>query len=206
MLQMGITLIYGSDNLIITQFLGPEAVTQYAIPYQMFGLSLAVFNILIAPLWPAYGEAIARGDIAWVQKALKRSLKIILLSAGLVSLFLVIFGNQLLNIWVGPKVSPALSLNLGLAVWMILLTFGGTLTILLNAANIFRFQIIFVTLTLLFSLILKCLFIQYFKLPGVIWGTILAYVVFLLIPYSVFVKKTFYTELTGTQDYNQWNS
>ena len=119
MLQMGVTLIYGSDNLIITQFLGPEAVTQYAIPYQMFSLSLVIFNIVIAPLWPAYGEAIARGDIAWVQKTLNRSLKIILLSTGVVSLFLVIFGNQLLNIWVGPKISPSLLLNLGLGFWMV---------------------------------------------------------------------------------------
>ena len=163
---MGVALIYGSDNLIITQFLGPEAVTQYAIPYQMFGLSLAVFNIVIAPLWPAYGEAIARGDIAWVQKALKRSLKTILLSTGVVSVSLVIFGNQLLNIWVGPKVSPSLLLNLGLGFWMILLTFGSTMSILLNAANIFRFQIIFMSLTVVSSLILKCLFIYYFNLSG----------------------------------------
>ena len=74
-LQMGVTLIYGSDNLIITQFLGPEAVTQYAIPYQMFSLSLVIFNIVIAPLWPAYGEAIARGDIAWVTKSLETFIK-----------------------------------------------------------------------------------------------------------------------------------
>jgi len=195
MLQMGVTLIYGSDNLIITQFLGPEAVTQYAIPYQMFSFSLAVFNILIAPFWPAYGEALARGDLLWVRKTLKRSLKIILLSTGLVSLFLVFYGNLILNIWVGPKVSPSVLLNVGLGVWMVLLTFGGTLTILLNAANIFRFQVIFVSLTFIFSLIFKCLFIYYFQLVGIIWGTILAYVIFLIIPYSIFVRKTFYRDI-----------
>jgi O-antigen/teichoic acid export membrane protein len=191
MLQMGVTLIYGSDNLIIKQFLGPEAVTQYAIPYQMFSLSLTVFNILIAPLWPAYGEAMVRGDLAWVRKTLRRSLKIILLSTGLVSLFLVIYGNQVLKIWVGPKVSPPLLLNLGLGVWMILLTFGSTMSILLNAANIFRFQVIFITLTLVFSLLFKCFFIYYFKLPGMIWGTIIAFTIFFILPYSIFIYKKF---------------
>ncbi len=39
-IQIGVTFIYASDNLIITQFLGPEAVTQYAIPYQMFSIGL----------------------------------------------------------------------------------------------------------------------------------------------------------------------
>ena len=159
---MGVTFIYASDNLIITQFLGPEAVTQYAIPYQMFSIGLVIFNVIICPLWPAYGEAIARGDLAWVQKTLNRSLKLILLSVGPVSIFLILFGKQILQLWVGSKISPSLLLNLGLGVWMIILTFGGTMTILLNAANIFMFQVIFIFITIVFSILFKCLFCSLF--------------------------------------------
>jgi O-antigen/teichoic acid export membrane protein len=191
-LHTGVILIYGVDNLIITQFLGPEAVTQYAIPYQMFSLSIVIFNIVIAPLWPAYGEAIARGDMAWVRKTLSRSLRIVLLSTGLVSTSLIIFGNQLLYLWVGPKISPSLLLNFGLGIWMMMLNVGGAISILLNASNIFRFQIIFTSLTLIFSIIFKCFFVYYFNLPGIVWGTLLAYLIFFLIPYSLFIRKTFY--------------
>jgi O-antigen/teichoic acid export membrane protein len=193
-LQMGVILIYGSDNLIITQFLGPEAVTQYAIPYQMFSLSMVIFNIVIGPLWPAYSEAIARGDISWVRKTLSRSLRIVLLSTGLISTSLIIINNKLLYLWVGPKVTPSLLLNFGLGIWMILLTFGGAMSILLNASNIFRFQIIFISLTLIFSLIFKCIFVHYYNLPGIIWGTVLAYLIFFIIPYILFIKKKFYNE------------
>jgi O-antigen/teichoic acid export membrane protein len=189
---MGVVLIYGSDNLILTQFLGPEAVTQYAIPYQMFSLSLVIFNIIIAPLWPAYGEAIARGDISWVRKTLTRSLRLILLTTGLVSIFLIILGNKLLYLWVGSKISPSLPLNLGLGIWMVLLTVGGAMSILLNAANIFRFQILFTSLTLIFSIIFKCIFVHYFNIPGIIWGTLLAYLIFFIIPYSLFIRKKIY--------------
>ena len=197
LLHTGVTLIYGADNLIIAQFLGPEAVTQYAIPYQMFGLSMVIFNIVMFPLWPAYGEAIARGDMAWVQKTLGRSLKLIFLSTGVVSLFLVIFGNQILHLWVGPKISPSLLLNLGLALWMVLLTLGSTMSILLNAANIFWFQTIFISLTFIFSILLKILFIHHYKLLGIIWSSILTYTIFFIIPYSIFIHKTFYKDLNS---------
>jgi O-antigen/teichoic acid export membrane protein len=195
-LHVCMTLIYASDNVIITQFLGPEAVTEYAVPYQMYSLSLIVFNVILTPLWPAYSEALARGDLAWVRTALSRSLKLILLATGSISLFLIIFGNTLLKFWVGPKISPSLLLNLGLGVWMVVLTFGSAMSMVLNAANIFRFQVKFVLLTLIFSLLFKSLFIYYFKLPGIVWGTILSYFIFFIIPYGIYLHKMFFTEMS----------
>jgi O-antigen/teichoic acid export membrane protein len=195
LLQVCLILTYSSDNVIIAQFLGPEAVTQYAIPYQMFSLSLIIFNVILAPLWPAYSEALARGDLAWVRKALNRSLKFILLSTGITSILLVVFGKILLNFWVGSKVSPSLLLNLPLGIWMVVLTLGSALSMVLNAANIFYFQIKFVFLTFVIAIILKCTFINKFGLPGMVWGTILSYVLFFIIPYSIFIHKRFYKEL-----------
>lgn len=192
LLQVGVTFIYSADNLIITQFLGPEAVTQYAVPYQLFSFVFVIANMFIVPLWPAYAEALTCGDLHWVKKTLNRSLKIMVLPAGIASLFLIILGNHLLYLWVGPKISPQLWLNVGLGIWMVLLTAGSLMSILLNAANIFRFQFIFVSLTFIFSIIFKCFFVKYFHISGIIWGTILAFLLFFIIPYSIFIKKTFY--------------
>ncbi len=182
-------MIYAADNVIIAQFIGPEAVTQYAIPYQLFSFSLIIFNIIIAPLWPAYSEALARGDLAWVRTTLNRSLIFILLTSVCISLFLIIFAQTLLNFWVGLKIVPSWSLNLPLGIWMVVLTCGSAISIVLHAANIFKFQIIFVFLTILSCLLFKCTFIYYYGLPGIVWGTILAYSLFFLLPYSIFLYK-----------------
>ncbi len=193
-LQVGVTLMNSSDNLIIAQFLGLEAVTQFAIPYQMFSMGIVMFNVFFSPLWPAYSEAIARHDFPWVKDTLNRSLKLILISTGLLSLFLIIFGNRLLNFWVGPAISPSLPLILGLGVWMIVLSVGTAMSQLLNATNIFRFQILYVYLTLVFSLLFKCVLVSLYKLPGIVWGSILAYVIFFILPYSLYIKKYFLRE------------
>lgn len=189
LLQVGMTFTYSSDNLIIAQFLGPEAVTRYAIPYQMFNFGVVIFNVFFGALWPAYGEAIARGDMIWVKKTLSRSLKMVFLSTLTISVFLILLGNNLLSLWVGPDISMSLLLSIGYGLWIIILTIGTAMSHLLNAANIFKFQIIFIFLTLIISLIVKCVFVNYFHIAGIIWGSILAYLFFTIIPYSWFLKK-----------------
>jgi O-antigen/teichoic acid export membrane protein len=190
-LQVGVTFTYSSDNVIIAQFLGPEAVTQYAIPYQMFNFGVVIFNVFFGALWPAYGEAIARGDMIWVQKTMNRSLKMIFLLTVIISAILVIFGNKLLYFWVGPTISMSLLFSLGLGLWIIVLTLGTAMSHLLNAANIFKFQIVFIFITLIVSLIVKCILVYHFNIAGIIWGSILAYIFFTIIPYSLFLKNYF---------------
>jgi O-antigen/teichoic acid export membrane protein len=158
----------------------------------MFNTALIIFNVIMGPMWPAYGEAIARGDILWVKKTYSRSLKIILLTTALLSVFFIIFGNKILYFWVGPQISPPLLLNIGLGLWIVVCAFGGTMSILLNASGIYRFQIICIFITIISSIIFKCLFIYFFKLSGIIWGTLTAYILFFIIPYSYFIKNLLY--------------
>ncbi|MEO8392616.1 MAG: oligosaccharide flippase family protein, partial [Chloroflexota bacterium] len=91
-LQIAGTLAYNIDNLVIAQVISPEAVTNYSIPSQLFKLSTVFISLVSLPLWPAYGEAIARHDLNWVKKTFKLSLLINFASSALLSLALVVFG------------------------------------------------------------------------------------------------------------------
>jgi O-antigen/teichoic acid export membrane protein len=82
-LQLASSLAFASDNIVAAQILGPEAVTQYAVPARMFGVLGMVAGLLFIPLWPAYGEALARDDIKWIRRTLIRSLQLVLLLVGL---------------------------------------------------------------------------------------------------------------------------
>jgi O-antigen/teichoic acid export membrane protein len=65
-LQVANAIVYSSDNIIIARVLGPEAVTNYAVPSRLFIIVPNMLYMVLAPLWPAYGEANARGDDSWV--------------------------------------------------------------------------------------------------------------------------------------------
>jgi hypothetical protein len=65
------------------------------------------------------------------------------------------------------------------------------MSIFLNAANIFQFQIICNVLTFVTSLLAKILLARSFGLPGVVWGTIIAFFFCFLLPYSIYLARLF---------------
>jgi O-antigen/teichoic acid export membrane protein len=84
-LQVAAALAFASDNLVAAHVLGAELVAEYSVTMQLFSLPALVLGTLFMPLWPAYGEAVTRGDFNWVSQTLKRSLLLAIVVAGLPS-------------------------------------------------------------------------------------------------------------------------
>ena len=97
----------------------------------MFAVIATIVTMLMMPLWPAYAEAISRGDMHWVRHTLSRTLLGVFAFTTVVSGLLLLFANKLLLWWVGPSIHPSFALMLGLAVWAILSNCGNTLSMFL---------------------------------------------------------------------------
>jgi O-antigen/teichoic acid export membrane protein len=185
-LQLAVAISFSSDNIVVAQVLGPAAVTQYAIPAKLFGLIGVGCSLLVAPLWPAYTEALARGDVGWIRKTLRRSMSLSLAISVGVSLLLVVSAPSVLKIWVGSKVHASLLLLAALAVWSIVLALSVPVAMLLNAATVVKFQVKVASLGALVNIGLSIYFTQQIGIPGVILGSICAHVTCVLIPYCFF--------------------
>jgi O-antigen/teichoic acid export membrane protein len=188
-LQMAGALAFASDNIIATQVLGPEAVTQYGVPARLFNLLPLTLSMLFLPLWPAYGEAIARGDIGWVRKTLVRSLWIALVGASVSAAILVVFGPQIIMLWVGSSIRPSFVLLLGLGIGAVVYTTGNAFAMLLNGASVIKFQVIFAVIMSVTAVLTKIILAGVIGIPGIIWGTLLPYIIFMLIPAMVYVPN-----------------
>ena len=181
-LQMVIAVAFGSDNLIIAHYLGAESVTQYSVPVQMFNLVSVPINIVLMPLWPAYGEAIARGDHDWVRKTFKRSMTFALLLSGTLTILLVIFGKWILAYWAGSELQPSVFLLLTLCVWKIMEACGNAFSMIFNGANIIRFQIVTSSLMCISAISLKFLLVQKIGIEGIVLATVIAFGAMILVP------------------------
>jgi O-antigen/teichoic acid export membrane protein len=188
-LQIGVALTYTSDNIVAAQVLGPEAVTQYSVPMRLFNILPIIINMIMVPLWPAYGEAIARGEKRWIRKTLIISLLITFLVITFPTIFLLFFGKQIIHFWVGPQITPSFLLLSGIAILTILQTMGNTLSMFLNGVNIIKIQIYCVLLVGITALLGKIYLARIVGLPGIVWGAIIAYTFFALIPYVIFLPK-----------------
>ena len=188
-LQIVFAVAYTSDNIVIAKILGAEAVTQYAVLAKLFGIIPLVLGMALMPLWPAYGEAISRGDGPWVKKTFYRSIKLATGFAAVAAGLLVIFANEILALWVRPGVRPTLLLLLGMALWQVTAACGNALAVFLNGANVVRAQVIIGTVTAIVAITLKIILIQSIGLPGVVFATVLSFVICTLLPFVYLVPR-----------------
>ena len=133
--------IFGSSNLFISHFFGPEAVTVYNIAYKYFNLLAIGYTIIIAPMWNAYTDASVKGDWAWINKTFKRALLMwgITVAAGAVMLWLA---DWCYAIWVGQEIKIPLSVSASVLTFICLFNLNNCVTYLLNGLNTIRVQII----------------------------------------------------------------
>ena len=188
-LQLAVAAAYASDNIVLAQVLGSKAVTQYSVPMRMFTFLGTIAGFAFMPLWPAYGEAMARGDISWVVRTLVRSLRLTLLICGIPAVCLVMFGRNIVHIWVGPLIQPSLFLLLGMGIWAVLGGLGSCLAMFLNGANILKFQVVCAVLMASVALVLKIWLARQWGGAGVIWGTVIAYTFCAAVPLAVYTPR-----------------
>lgn len=182
---------YASDNVIVARALGADKVPLYAVPNQLFTVIPMLLAMVLAPLWPAYGEAISRQDNAWVKKTLKRSLLASVGFAGVASLLLVVGAPLILRLWVGRAVDPPILLLVGLGAWKVVEAGGNALAMFLNGANVVRFQVMVATVTGACALGLKVILIQMIGVAGPPWGALIAYSLCCILPLYIFIRRRF---------------
>ena len=188
-LQITVAVAYTSDSIVIAQLMGASAVAEYAVPEKLFGLISIGVAMVLAPLWPAYGEAIARGDHAWVRGTLKRSLLMALGIAGVASLCLVVLAPTLLQWWVSDALAAPFLLLLALAVWKVIEAGGNAVAVYLNGAHVIGLQVAIAVSVAISALLLKLLLIPMFGIAGAVWATVVAYLVFAAVPYAFFLPR-----------------
>ena len=189
-LQVCAALMFQINTLIIAQLLGAEAVATYAVPERMFAIVGMVLAFVLNPLWPAYGDAVARGDISWVRRTLKISLILGMGGAALMSLFLVLAGPTLLRLWVGSAIEVPFALILGFAVWKVIEAFGNGSAMFLNGINAIGIQLAFAVINVIASVALKIWLVGIYGLPGVMYATCLAYGVIAIPPIVWVVRRS----------------
>ena len=178
-----------SDNLVAAHTLGASAVTQYAVPMKLFDMVVLVSSFLLAPLWPAYGEAIARGDHRWAKRMLTRSLTATFIGSSVAALCIVLSAGPILRIWAVGAVHAPLILLVGFGIWTVLNTCGSAVAMFLNGVSAIRFQAVCAVVMGASALSLKIVLARQYGLPGIIWGTIIAYSLCTAIPIALYIPR-----------------
>jgi O-antigen/teichoic acid export membrane protein len=172
---------YTSDSIVIAHYLGAPAVATYAVVQKLFSAT-AVSEYLIAPLWPAFGEAIARRDFGWIRRTIRRSLSVNFAVTVAIGFPVVMLGKPFIAWWTASRILAPVPLLVSFAVLRLLLVYQGTLSVFLNHGDTLRAQLGFFALASVCSIILKVVLVHRLGVSGVVWATICGFALFYVWP------------------------
>lgn len=183
--QLNGILLFQTDNLIIAHFMDASAVTPYNVTWRLFTYAGLVTTLFNSALWPAYADAYARKDGAWIRRTFRRSLWATLVLTTLLAGLLVVIGEWFIRHWAGPEAVPPFAVIAWMGVWSVISAAMGACASLANATGHLRGQMICGFLAALLNIGLSVWLVQTAGLAGVIAATVIAYAVCVIVPIAL---------------------
>ncbi|MCH1924610.1 hypothetical protein L6232_07105 [Shewanella sp. C31] len=164
-LQLSSLIIFSSDKLIITTFVGPVETSSYDIAYKYFSVVIFMQSILTTPTWGAIADAIAKKDSTWISKAVKIQLfgfSVILM----VLLGMLVFSETAFKVWIGSDFDITRSILLWMVIFIVVMSWNNIFSALLSGAGILKFQVYLALLAVLINVPLSISLLLYYKLSA----------------------------------------
>ncbi|MGL4908611.1 MAG: lipopolysaccharide biosynthesis protein [Bacteroidales bacterium] len=168
-IQISCLLIFTTSNIIITQILGPEAVTTYNIAFKYFSIVTMAFTIIQSPMWNAYTEAWTRGDHLWIKNAVRRSIQmwgLLVLS----TVVMVLCADWVYRLWIGTEITIPLSLSIGCGVYAIITNWTYIFHMFINGIGALFLQLISYLIATVIMIPLSIYLCKIYGIAGVMYG------------------------------------
>jgi O-antigen/teichoic acid export membrane protein len=182
-------VVFGSDNLVITHYLGPADVTPYSFAWRLASYSAMIQAIMLPSLWPAFAEAYHMRQLDWIRHTYRSVTRKSLTAVFLAALFVAIFGRGIIHWWAGPGAVPGTRLLWLMAIFNVIMASTTNQAFLLNATGRMRLEAIVAVLAALMNLSLSIYLVQRIGTEGVILSTILSFLLIMVIPQHIEVER-----------------
>jgi O-antigen/teichoic acid export membrane protein len=189
LIQIAGLIVFNSDNLVISHYLNPAQVTPYNIAWKIASYFCVIQTVASPALWPAYSEAYAKGDLSWIRLAYIRNRwsTVVVLVVGCTTLLFA--GQHIILLWAGVAAVPSMLLLKLMCVWMVIFAITTNQSCLMGATTRVKRQAIFSLLGAAANLFLSILWVRTMGVPGVLLGTIVSYLVFIVVPQTLEVRS-----------------
>ena len=179
--QVSAILIFQTDLIIVAQMFGASEVASYGITLRLFSLVSIILGSFITSLWPAYSEAAARGDYAWISHTFKMSVFTSLIWSTCAGILLVIFSPQLISLLVNKEAIPDISLLFAMLFTTVLFAIAQSVAVLANGLGELKSQTILGPIAAISNIVLSLLLGHLIGVSGVAWSTGICILLFSLV-------------------------
>lgn len=175
--QVGIaaSIVWSTDNLIISHYLSAEDVTPYTIAFKMFTYIFIFSAMINGVIGPMYGNAYANNDFKKINFYANSILKLLVVIGGFVWFSLVFFAKDVILLWTGnEKAFGGYLLIFALGLYGFVLSFVNTYATIIFSLNLANKALSIAWSEAVLNLFISILLVNYLGLGGVALGTALA--------------------------------
>lgn len=173
--QLATLGMWQNDNLVIAQLFGASAVGPYSVAFRIATIYVGLVNMWLTPLWPAYADAAARGDIAWIRATVRRTTRIAVGATVLAAIGMVALGPWLILVWTRKaEMVPSRHLLAPIAAYMVLYVICQAPTMALNGIGRLRGLVYYATAAAAANVGLSIGLGLLLGVKGVAWATDIA--------------------------------
>ena len=188
-IQLTTLVVFNSDNLVITHFVGAQQVTPYSIAWRLAGYAALLQSLLIPSFWPAFTEAYHRQDMDWVRSTYRAMTRKTLLAVASAALLMGLFGRMFIRVWAGQASVPSATLLWTMAFWAVLVSATTNQALLMTATGRLRVAAVVAVLAATANLAGSILLVRHMGPLGVILATVLSFAVFIVVPQQMEVAR-----------------
>ena len=188
-LQLAGLVVFNSDNLVITHYVGAAAVTPYSVAWKLTQYAALLQGLLIPSLWPAISEAYHKRQMAWINDTYHSLERKCLLGIGGAAVFLGLTGRFLIRIWVGPSAVPGSALLWLMALFAFIMSVTTNQALLLSATGRLRLEATVAVIAAAVNLTLSIHLVKSMGVEGVILSTIVSFLVIMIGPQAWEVRQ-----------------
>jgi O-antigen/teichoic acid export membrane protein len=160
-IQIAATVVFTTNNFLISHYFGNEEVTQYNIAFRYFNIIVILQSMILVPFWAIFTEGYTEKNAG----ALKNNMTKLLKMTAWLSLFpvlMLLICNPVYHVWIGDLVQIPLSLSMAMCFYVLLMLYSSTYTIFINGTGKIKLQMMTSILSSTLHIPLAILLIKYF--------------------------------------------
>ena len=202
-LGIGSVLIYNTDNLVISNFVGADKIPSYNFAFKLYQMAVQIMNIFTGISMPLYGNALVNNDYKWLKSIYTNMTTIFPIFAGAIWIGGMLIGRDILDIWSRDK-----NIFGGYALLFILGAFTYSLSIVninstfLSGIDSKKESVRLIWVEAILNLVLSIILGKFIGISGVALGTLLSSICVPLLFLPKYVKK--YTHNKVRFNYSQF--
>jgi O-antigen/teichoic acid export membrane protein len=174
LMQVAALVVMGTDNIVISVFLGVDKVAAYAVAFQLWALAIAALWSGVDVLLPFFARWAARDAAESLRLAFIRATKFAVAGTILAAILLAAYGRRAIAWWVGPTLYAGDGVLWVFALMLLIATPIHTAALVLAGLGRHRAPAIGGAVEALLNLALSVLLVRRLGVLGVALGTLVA--------------------------------